>query len=103
MTKAEGGLQSNCKLSFMQLAWMYCRSLGLAFTAPGGRVPPFVRLPSVMAAGREMPSLFTSVPWPSVDFSPVSDADEGAFPMLTRLAPNSCHDQTLSGTGADAV
>ena len=64
---------------------MYCRSLGLALTAPGGRFPPFVRFPSVMAAGRETPNLLISVAGPSVDFSPVSDADEGALPMLARL------------------
>ena len=81
--------------SVVQLAWMYCRSPGLAFTAPGGRVPPFVRLPSVIAAGREMPSLLPSVARPSVDFSPVSDADEGAFPMLMRRLGGVSSSKTL--------
>jgi len=84
----------------VQLTWMYWRSLGLAFTAPGGREPPFVRLPSVMAAGREMPSLPTSVAWPSADFSPVSEADDGALPMLARPAPSCCYVRTLSHTAS---
>ena len=63
---------------------MCCRSSGLALMAPGGR-PPLVRLPSVIAAGRDMPSLLTSVAGPSVDFSAASDDVDSALPMVVGL------------------
>ena len=71
---------------------MYWRSSGLALMAPGGR-PPLVRLPSVMAAGRDMPSLLMSVAGPSVDFSAVSDED-CALPMLIEPLAAACYGVT---------